>query len=49
MNDELLYDRKNPPPIDKSVADVRTVVHLADELRGKLLAALEAATSAAVR
>ena len=46
LNGEELYNRKSPPAIDKPIADVRTIVHLADEIRGKLLAALDAADAA---
>jgi hypothetical protein len=42
LNGEELYNRKTPPAIDRPIADVRTMVHLADEIRGKLNAALEA-------
>ena len=47
LNGEQVYSRKSPPAIDKPVADVRTIVHLADELRGKLNAAIDAAGRAA--
>jgi predicted Rdx family selenoprotein len=46
LNGEELYNRKNAPTIEKSVADVRTIVVLAEEIRGKLLAALDAADAA---
>jgi hypothetical protein len=46
LNGEELYNRKSPPAIDKPIADVRTIVHLADEIRGKLTAAIEAADAA---
>jgi hypothetical protein len=45
LNGEEIYNRKSPPEIDKPIADVRTIVHLADEIRGKLNAAIEAATA----
>jgi hypothetical protein len=46
LNGEELYNRKTAPSIEKSVADVRTIVVLAEEIRGKLLAALDAADAA---
>jgi hypothetical protein len=46
LNGEEIYNRKSPPAIDKPIADVRTIVHLADEIRGKLIAALDAADAA---
>ena len=47
LNGEELYNRKSPPAIDKPIADVRTIVSLAEEIRGKLMAALDAADAAA--
>ena len=46
LNGEELYNRKSPPAIEKPIADVRTIVHLADELRGKLNAAIAEAEAA---
>jgi hypothetical protein len=43
LNGEELYNRKSPPAIEKPIADIRTIVHLADEIRGKLNAAIAAA------
>ena len=42
LNGDELYNRKSPPEIDKPIADVRTITHLADDIRGKLNAAIEA-------
>ena len=47
LNGEEIYNRKSPPEIDKPIADVRTIVHLADEIRGKLNAAIDAAPTPA--
>lgn len=47
LNGEELYNRKSPPAIDRPIADVRTIVTLAEEIRGKLMAALDAADAAA--
>ena len=46
LNGEELYNRKTAPAIEKSIADVRTIVVLAEEIRGKLMAALDAADAA---
>jgi hypothetical protein len=43
LNGEELYNRKSPPALEKPIVDVRTIAHLADEIRGKLNAAIEAA------
>lgn len=46
LDGEEIYNRKSPPAIEKPIADIRTIVHLADEIRGKLNAAIEAAAEA---
>ena len=45
LNGQELYNRKSPPAIDKPIADIRTIVHLADEIRGKLNTTLDAAAA----
>jgi predicted Rdx family selenoprotein len=45
LNGEELYNRKSPPEIEKSIADIRTIVQLADQIRGKLNVAIDAASA----
>ena len=45
LNGEELYNRKSAPALEKPIVDIRNLVVLADEIRGKLNAAIEAAPS----
>ena len=48
LNGDLIYNRREPPDTLKDpLGDVRNMVQLGEQVRTKLLSALEAATAAA--